>query len=626
MRPVYQRLPALAVAASLPWSLAACGGQAERAPAPAAPAAELPLASLLAARSYEMPQAVYLSAAQIATELSPAGTRVVVLPQRAGERLRSLTPAALDCRALANEPDGDRALVECAEPASGATSLALYDTRSAVRVATLGAESGERFLTWSTGDGTLWTAAAAELGRPARLFATTRTLARRPVTAAPPGFEIVAVAPEAGLALFRRELDGEVHEVVLHDWRRDESRLLLPTGADGRFTEAHFVGGEALLMFADDGGDAPRLERLELASGERVRWGRALDCPPLAMRAHAGGSTTVVVDCDGRRHALRLDAAGGGIALPATASGIRIVDWAPAFANGALLLATAGERWPVELARSDADGDFRPLTYALSGRIAPAALPTPRPWRWTSAGVELPAELWPAATAQTAAVAVWFEAAERPPEFGIHRPLAAALAAGGMTTLVVRGRGDELLSRRLRRAADGDPFAAAWTDLRAAAAVSATLAPASAPRVLIGGGRWWGAAALALATRDDAPYAAVFALFPDLDPLAPAAAAAGEAAPDWQRARWGERTPAELAALARDWSFPVERVRRPTWLALDPRQDPAGASAARLAAAAIGVPVVATRAVPRPWHARLPGELERELAARLLEVARNAAR
>jgi hypothetical protein len=560
----------------------------------------------------------------------PAGSRVVVLPERTGDRLRPLTPSTLDCRAVAAEPGtGRRALVECAERTGGATALALYDVPSGARLAPFGTD-GESFLAWSPAEATLWTATAPEPGRPARLFATSGGLARRPVTAAPPGFTVVAAAPEAGFALFRRELDAEVHEVVLHDWRRRESRLLLPTAADGRFTAPHFVaGGQALLLLADDGRDAPRLERLELASGRRSRWGGELPCPPFALRAHPDDSVTVVITCDGRRQALRLDATGVEADLPATASGTRIVDWAPAAADGSLLLATAGERWPVEVARSDAAGDFYPLTYALAGRISPPALPTPQPFRWSRSGFELPAELWPAATATPDAVVVWFEDAERPPSFGVHRPLAAALAAHGVSTLVVRGRGDELPSRRARRAADGDPFSAAWGDLRAAAAATSALAPAATPRLLIGEGGWWGAAALALATRADAPYAAVFALFPGLEPLAPAIAATAAEEPEraLRLARWGERSAAELAALAEDWSFPVERLRRPTWIALDARRDPGGAAAARaVAAAAAGRPVATTRGVRRPWGARLASELERELATRLIDAAQLGSR
>jgi hypothetical protein len=633
MRAVYQRLPALAVAASLACSLAACDRTAGRPPAAAGSAlaaAELPLAPLLAGRSYALPQVVHLSPLTLGTELSATGVRAVALPTHAGERPRPLTPPTLDCRAVAAEPGGGRALVECAERTSGAISLVLYDARAAARLAAVGAESGERLLRWSASDGTLWTATRPAPDRPARLFATASSLARRPVATAPPGFELVAVAPEASLALFRRALDRETHEVVLHDWRRDESRLLLPTGADGRFSDLAFVdGGRGLLLLADDGGDAPRLERLELATGERRRWGPPLPCPAIALRAHADGGATVVVACDGRRSALRLDDGGAEVALPPPPSGTRVVDWGPA-GGDALLLATAGERWPEEIGRSDSGGDFHPLTYGLAGRVDPASLPAPRPLRWASGGVELPGEIWPASTATPAAVVVWFEDAERPPSFGVHRPLAAALAARELATLVVRGRGDELPSRRVRRAADGEPFAAARADLLAAAAATAPLAPATTPRLLVGEGRWWGAAALALATRADAPYSAIVALHPDFDPVAPAAAAiaaADGAAGATVAPRWSAIDAARLAALAVEWRFPVELLERPTFVALDPRRDLDGGMAQRVAAAAAaGRPVAALRAVPRPWGARLSGEIEREIAVRLFDAARRAAR
>lgn len=629
MRRVYQRLRALAVCVCLLAVASACGSQdsggiAVRPASPPPVDAEL----LLAASSHELPAFGLAGERIVATEIAPGAVRAVVLPRERPGGPRAVTPSELACVAVAALA-GDFVLVDCRDPRSGESGLRLRDGGGRLeRLPASAALGRETLLATSDGGAAIWTATSPRDGEPARLLATAlRPLARRPVFTAPAGFEIVAVEPVASLAVLRRELTPEAHEVVLHDWRRNDSRLLLPSAADGRFRELRFADdGRALLLLADDGGDLPRLERLDLASGERRAWG-ALRCPPQGLRAHRDGTLTAIVDCDGRRLALRLDAAGREVPLPALPSGVRAVDWLPAGDDGALVVATAGERWPAEIGWADASGDFRPLTYGLSPRVAPAGLPEPHPIRLASGGESLPAELWTADGAPRALV-VWFEDGAAPPRFGEHRPLAAALAVRGVATLVVRGRGSDGPSRRLRRAADGDPAAAALADFRAVAAATRELTPATTPRLLVGEGAWWGAAAQVVAGATDSPFTAVAALFPGDDPLAEASQAEGAEEPlrAHLQTRWGD------VALAGDalrlaWATAGERVRVPTWIALDAASPAAVATSARLAAAQqAGAPLAVVTTSARPAGLRLPGELERALAAWLLAAAPRAPR
>lgn len=626
---MYQWPCALAVGSFLLAVASACGGGdgggiAARRASPPPVDAEL----LLAASAHELPAFGLAGERIVATEIAPGAVRAVVLSRERSGPPRAATPTELVCVAVAALA-GDFDLVDCRDPRSGETGLRLLGGGGRLERLPAGATFGrETLLATSDGGAAIWTATAPHDGEPARLLATAlRPPARRPVFTAPAGFEIVAVEPGASLAVLRRELTPEAHEVVLHDWRRNDSRLLLPSAADGRFRALHFVdAGRALVLLADDGGDLPRLERLDLASGERRAWG-VLRCPPQGLRAHRDGALTVIVDCDGRRLALRLDAAGRELSLPALPSGVRAVDWLPAGDDGALLLATAGERWPGDVGWTDASGDFRPLTYGLAPRVAPDGLPEPRPIRLASGGESLPAELWTAAGPPRALV-VWFEDGAAPPRFGEHRPLAAALAVRGVATLVVRGRGSDGPSRRLRRAADGDPAAAALADFRAVAAAARELTPATVPCLLVGEGAWWGAAAQVVAGATDSPFAAVAALFPGDDPLAEASLADGAEEPlrAHLQARWGD-VAAAGDALRLAWATAGERVRVPTWIAFDAASPTTAATSVRLAAARqAGAPLAIVTASARTAGLRLPGDLERALAAWLLGAAPRASR
>lgn len=624
MRRVYQRLCTLAAGALLFAGTSGCDGDPAESPA-ARQASPPPVDAelLLGASSHELPTFGLAGKRIIATEITPGAMRVVALShERLGER-RAATPPELACVAVAALA-GDLDLVDCHDPRRGETALRLRDARGRLERLPAHATLGGETLLATTDDGaTIWTATAPLDGEPARLFAIAlRPLARRPLFSAPAGFEIVAVDPVASLAVLRRELTPEAHEVVLHDWRRNDSRLLLPSAADGRFRELRFVdAGGALLLLADDDGDLPRLERLDLASGERRAWG-ALRCPPQRLRAHRDGELTAIVDCDGRRLALRLDAAGREIPLPGLPSGVRAVDWLPVGDDGALAIATVGERWPSEIGWTDASGDFRPLTYGLSPRFAPSGLSVPRPFRLASGGEALPAELW-AVSGAPRAIVVWFEDGAAPPRFGEHRPLAAALAARGVATLVVRGRGSDGASRRLRHAADGDPAAAALADLRAVAAATRELAPEATPRLLVGEGAWWGAAAQVVAGATDSPFAAVAALFPGDDPLTEAGrvATAEEPLRAHLQARWSD-VAAAGDELRLAWATAGERVRSPTWIALDAASPVTAATSARLTAAKqAGAPLEIVAASARRAGLRHPGELERTLATWLLAAA-----
>jgi hypothetical protein len=621
MRRVYQRHPELAPRLLLLLLLGACGGGSPQfADSGGATASQRSIDPALALATRSFALATHRASAGgelLATESSAAGRRAVWLSPLAPSRPRGLTPPERDCVALSALPAG-ASLVDCADATGSGRALRLLDAAGHGEPLTLPGDSArESLLAHSDRPPTLWSATAPVGETPARLLATgLAPLGRRTVFTAPPGFEIVAVAPDAARAILRRSLTPEADEVVLHDWKLRDSRLLLPTASDGRFTALRFVErGSALLLLADDGRDTPRLERFDLSSGRRTAW-RAPPCPPSRLHAHADGTVTVEMTCEGRRQALRLDAAGAALPPPALPSGVRVVDTRPADSEGALALVTAGERWPAEVAFLDSRGDFRPLTYGLAPRLRSLALPAPRPQRVTSAGETLPAELWPVPGGVARAVAIWFEDHDSEPRFGELRPLPAALAAQGIAVLVVRGRGSEGASRRLRRAADGDPAGAALVDLRAAAAATAGLALPGAPRLLVGAGRWWGAAALVLAATADPRYAAVAALYPAPDPLAEAfdAASAEEPLRGFLLTRWGDPAVAGAAEQRATWSTAAERVRIPSWAALDgSRADTLEAQRRWSVAAASGVPLTVLTEPRAGDPARLPARLEEEL-------------
>jgi len=502
-----------------------------------------------------------------------------------------------DCLVLRAFAAGPRRLLSC--PAPGARERReLVVLEAGGRRVPLVAPP-QRFwklLTPSNDGRALW---LAETGgeRPPRVVVTEAPSWRaRPLFEALAGYEIVDFAPATSSVLLRRSLSPEADEVVRLDGRSGERRLLLPDGEDGRFRSLRWIdNGRRILLLADDGTDVPRLEVLDPESGRRSTFGPPAECPVLSASVGPGGLVTRVTSCAGRLRADLLSAEGVPVELPPLAEGLRAIDVVPSPDGERLGVTTVGERWPRDVAWFDPRGDYRPLSYSLAAQLAPDRLPIGERVQDSVDALTLPAEIWQPSAGRARAGVIWFESDDSQPHFGEHWPVGADLAAHGVAVLRVRGRGAGSPSRRQRRAADGAPERSALADFLSAASELVRRTRAALPLYLVAEGDWRGAAALALATRTDAPYAALVALDPALDPLAETDTIGSAAEPlrSFQLARWGTDFVSRLDAGVRaDWRFPVDRLRHPTTVFLDAADPATGERIARCQSArAAGVQV-----------------------------------
>jgi len=624
MRRVYQRLWLLLAAISIAGCESDVASTAERPPAR--------VASLAAATYFRSGESAPVGWSESPLRLLAERTEgdrsatFEISPLAANSPSRVLSRTDEDCRIAAAFRSGGRCLLDCAPFPSGRQSdlLIVEADGRRHRLAATGGTSLRYLAADATGE-TVWLAAQPAAGAAEVVVAEAPAWRLRTVLAAPPGYQIVAFAPQTRSAVLRRELTPEADEVLLFDGESGDRHLLLPSAGDGRFRQIAWIDeGRELQLLADDGGDASRLERFDPASGARQPFGPPLPCPPVRLEIWPAGETTVTMSCDGRTTAVLLDAEGRPRTLPPLAAGLRALDIVPRAGAVELALATAGERWPREIGWLDAREDFRPLSYSLDPRLAPDRLPVGAPFRLASGGTELPAELWSPTARAPRAVAVWFEDDDQPAAFGEHWPFGAALAAHGVAVLRLRGRGAESPSRRFRLAADGAPEEAALADIAAAAAAARRLtSDVRSPLFLVAEGAWRGAAALAYGTRDDGGFDALVALGPAADPLAAALEPATPDAPlgEYLLARWGSDAVRRLdARVLANWRFPVDRVRRPATVVLD-AADPASAGLAATVDAArlAGVAVTARRVVLARTGRHRFAPVEPEIAAAILD-------
>lgn len=580
--------------AALAVVLGACRGPAEPPAEPASGGSSHDAAELhLASRSFELVDVGASPPRLLADERGPSGTRAVQIAVERGAIEPLAGGRAGESRAVAAFPNDERALVEWIAPGEREARLLVRGADGRLLELPPPLPARERFLGWLRGGAAFATAGAREAGGPESLFEIdARGLLRRELDRAEPGFAIAAVDAEARRLALVRAVHDDADELVLRDRGTGESRLLLPTAADGRFRPQLFLPDGDLLVLADDGSDLPRLERLDPVSGRRRPFA-LIPCTPVSARLDPAAAIVVGVACDGRRELRRYELDGTEIALPATPAGTRLTSLLLAPSPAPSALAAAGPAWPGDLALLDRHGLARPLTYGLAARLSPARPALLEPTAVASGGIDLPCELR-RESPRSAVGVVWMADESRPARFDEYDPLFAAIASRGAALLVCHGRGSGALGRWLRRGADGDRAGAARADARAAlAALRSRLAP-GAPLALVGEGAWWGAAALALGGAGELEVNLALALFPDPDPFAALDAVA--VAPEPLRSRgveiWGDPESPELAAQRAEWNFPVGTLRVPTRIALD-AEDPASPElAARVAAAsAAGAPV-----------------------------------
>ena len=506
-------------------------------------------------------------------EVGIDGSRALVVPRDAGGA-RPLLPASSPYhRVVAAFPRDPRVLIEILATDGLAARLAVVDARGGV-ARWLAPGLAERFLGWNA-DGSAFRTASTAASGDLLLETATSGLVRREIQAAPTPYRIAACDPEGRRLVLSRALDDESDEIVVLDRTIGDGRLLLPTAGDGRFRFLAWGRERGSAFFsADDGADLPRLELVDLERGGRRPFGR-LACPPLAVRPQADGSWAVVIDCGGRHELVRLDPAGDLLPAGETPQGTRALDALVTAPAGRGWLLTGGPTWPRDLAALGGDGELRPKTYGLGARLAPRSVPAARPLSVRSGAVALPARLWPAPQRTTLGV-IWLSA--RAPRFDEFDARFAALAAAGASTLQVVGRGADGFGRTFRRAADGDPAAAALADADAALAALRRELGSAFPVTILGDGPWWGATALVLAARGTPGDVLFAALDPDPDPFAALDGAAELSEPVRQRliSRWGDPADARVAALRESWRFRAASLRAPTviWLTPAARADP----------------------------------------------------
>jgi hypothetical protein len=458
-------------------------------PTPRPPrAAPLPLEVFFEIRRLELADVGGRPLRALVTEEGPEGARARELPLDGGPAPPPFATGAAESRALALLADGGDALIELASPGSR-TTLALR-RRSGVVQPLRPPALGRDYPLGTLADGrALLLRHVPDDGAPERLDEVdVRDLRRRTLAIAPEGYRIAAATSEGPRLALVRDLDPGSSEVLVQEGDAGNARLLLPSGADGRFRPQAFLDrGRALLLLADDDGDDFQLERIEVTSGRRSRFG-TLPCPPTAARTDRAGGFRIELRCAGRREVRLLAGDAEARTLPRPPDGTRVLDaiLLPGLELGALL--AGGERWPADLAAIERALELRPLTLSLPARVRPDSLPGSTPLPLASAGHQLPAELWRPATPIRAGL-LWIEDDDAPPRFGELQPLIAALASRGIATLRIRGRGADGFGRGLRLAArDAD---AARADLHAALAALRASLPAGAPLATLAGAARW---------------------------------------------------------------------------------------------------------------------------------------
>jgi hypothetical protein len=561
---LYQRIAGRALGAILLAVAAAGCGPPERAdPAAGPPPATWPLGSFLDTVEHRL-AAVDEAGRALADEVGTDGTRVVRVA--AGRPPEPLAPGlAASHRFVAALPAG-RVLVEVAAAGGGPPALALLEAGIVRPLAAAGA--GERLL------------GVAPDGQVVRLARDTASgeeivelrlagLARRTLTTVPAGFRAAAITGDGlALALVRAVHDG-ADEVILHDRRKDERRLLLPTDSEGRFRPLAFeADGSALWFEGDDASDQPRLERLALPGGERrvVLERSCVDALPFAVMV----PTTVESGCDGRRSAAPIGAPPRWreLALPASlGAGARVVRARPAGPQDDWL-ELAGAATTGELARLPADLLLVPATRGLAPRLDPARLPAPAAVDLGLGGAA--AELWAPDRTAVGGV-VWLLPLEQRPDLGRFAPYAAFLASRGVATLRIVPRGAPGTGRAARAATDGDPVAATAGEVARALSVLRGRGVAGLPMALVGEGAWSGAIAAEIAARPGSGFALAVALDPDADPLSSLDRVAAAPEPVRARgvARWGDPAAPHLVERRAELATAATRPAIPLLVVLD---------------------------------------------------------
>jgi hypothetical protein len=481
-----------------------------------APPRSWPLEVFLASRAWEIAD-VDASGRLLANEWIRGAARAVRIA--AGGGREPLAPGEPGSHRALAALAGDEVLVELAPAAAGSgRRLSIATGRGAPRA--LPAAVAGRFLGADREGARLWVASAGADGAE-RLLEVSRLGPGRELLAAPPGFRFAAVARDGTLAAMVRPVAPGADEVVLVDRRRGERRLILPTGADGRFSPLRFAeDGRRLLIAADDGVELARLDWLDLDGGGRSPALAAPECAALGVRA-AGGAVVADLVCAGVRRAALLEA--GTPPWEGRLPPDSTVTAALPAGQGAWWLELAGPATARDLARLDRDGVLVPLTWALAPRLEPVALVRPAAESLETGAARLPVEVWRPPVGARAA-AVWLEDDGAPSRWGEFHPLHAYLAARGVLVLRLRPRGPDGSTLALREAGGGDSVAEAGNDVARAAARARALAGGPVPVALVVEGARWQALA---APESPDPFALRLAL--EAQPSHDALAAAGHA-------------------------------------------------------------------------------------------------
>jgi len=558
---LYQRalsLLALALAAS------ACSTGPASEPSGAVPPSSTPAADvLLAGLRHELVDAAGAGPALLADEIGADRHATLRFDSPRGAPATLLPPGTSRSHGLALSADGSRALIE----AWNGRSLTLWLEEPAgawMRLRDFGGR--ERVLPAPANATAVLTLLRRDDGSEALVETSWSSGSRSLVYEPAPEERIEALDAAGRLLVLRRSLPSGGDELVLLD-RSTGLETPLPAGEQqGRDRILGFDAAKrgTLLIASGDGEGDARLESLALADGSR----RAIDlpCAPVALRTGRTAGRVVLTSCTGARRAVQLGADGRLEPEPDLPRGTRLVDWLP-LARGAVI-ETAGPSWPADLAWVDDLGETRPLTYGLSARIDPAALPLP-----AALTVDGPpafeAELWESGRTPRSLL-VWLQSPGEPRRWLEHAPLPAALTSAGTA----------LLRMRTSAAADDANAVAA---LRAARATLLRRFPGAASVALLAEGPEASRVALAAVTERPSEWSALAVVGPALS--APPELSASALSPT--------RAPVGAAPAALPAGPPeVGLLRVPTLLLLDPLAPSSRAVVEWAAgASAAGVPV-----------------------------------